>query len=171
MKKINLIAILITATLILMLGSCKKSETTTDLTKNVTGSYQGTLETTGNKTTDPATSYIAKVNDYSVSIHCIGSNFDTTFMMDLYENGDSLMLCFTDEDFDHEYHHQMTSGHHMMGNENWQSWSNHMAVDHSAGDAHYGAFSMKNHTFVYRFKTPGSSTQITKVFTGTKINQ
>ena len=171
MKKINLITILIAATLIFMLESCKKSEATTDLTKNVTGTYLGTLETTGQKTTDPATANIQKLNDYSVSIHCIGNTFDTTFMMDLYENGDSMMLCFTDQDFEYEYHHQMTGGHHMMGSDNWQSWTNHMMENHTLNDEHYGSFSMTNHSFVYRFKTPGNNSQITKVFTGTKKNQ
>ncbi|MFA5420238.1 MAG: hypothetical protein WC341_17425 [Bacteroidales bacterium] len=170
MKKINLLAIGFSMAFLLMLGSCKKSDSTIDLTKGLTGTYEGTLEINGLKTTDPASTIIAKVNDYSINIHCFNSDFDTTFMMDLYANGDSTMVCFTDTDFLTEYHHQMTGGHHMMGDSNWQSWSNHMNTDHSTGDKHYGGFSMTDHTFIYRFKTPGSETQISKVFTGTRVN-
>lgn len=170
MKKINLFVIMSFSVLIVILGSCKKSESSVDLTQGLTGTYEGNLEINGTKTTDPANAIIERVNDYSISIHCTSTNFDTTFMMDLYANGDSTMLCFTDADFQNEYNHQMMSGHHMMNNSNWQSWSNHMSLDHSVGDVHYGAFIMSNHSFTYRFKTQGSNAHISKVFTGTKIN-
>jgi hypothetical protein len=170
MKKINLFAIMLFAATILLLGSCKKNDSSVDLTQGLTGTYEGTLEVNGLKTTNPATSYIEKVNDYSVTIHCTSAGFDTTFMMDLYANGDSTMLCFNDADFQNEYGHQMMSGHNMMGNSNWQQWSNHMKVDHSAGDMHYGSFTMSNHSFTYRFKTPGSEAQVSKIFNGIKTN-
>lgn len=170
MKKINLFVIMSFSVFIVLLGSCKKSDSSIDLTQDMTGIYEGTLEINGLKTTDPATTYIEKVNDYSITIHCYNADFDTTFMMDLYVNGDSTMLCFTDADFESEYHHQMSSDHHMMENDNWTSWSNHMSVEHSSGDKHYGSFSKSNHSFIYRFKTPGSKAQVSKVFTGTKVN-
>ncbi len=169
MKKIALVAVM-AISVGLFITSCNKSEKSADLTAGLTGTYIGTLETNNLKTNNPATAYISKVNDYSITIHCFGDDIDTTFVMDLYENGDSTMLCFTDDDFQTEYNHQMTSGHHMMGENNWQSWTNHMNLDHNPTDEHYGAFSMTNHTFSYRFKTPGSTSTVDKVFTGTKEN-
>ncbi|NQU35792.1 MAG: hypothetical protein HQ521_21395 [Bacteroidetes bacterium] len=169
MKKINLLILMFIVSSVMMISSCKKNDSSIDLTKGLTGTYEGTLEFTDLKTSSPAISDIAKLNDYSISIHCYGENFDTAFIMDLYQNGDSTMLCFTDNDFEHEYDHQMTSGHHMMDNSNWQLWSDHMNTDHSDGDQHYGEFSKSGHTFSYRFKIPGTTTPISKVFTGTLV--
>lgn len=169
MKKLNLFAIIPIVALLFLVGSCKKSDSSIDLTQGLTGTYKGNLEINDEKTTNPATAYIEKINDYSITIHCISTDFDTTFMMDLYANGDSTMLCFTDADFQLEYNHHMSSGHHMMNDNNWQSWSNHMSKEHSAGDVHYGSFSMSDHTFTYRFKNPGSDVPVSKVFSGTKI--
>jgi hypothetical protein len=36
---------------------------------------------------------------------------DTTFMLNYYENHDSVMVCMTDSDFEHEYGHMMGAGH------------------------------------------------------------
>jgi hypothetical protein len=170
MKKINLFVIMSFAVMILLLVGCKKSDTSVDLTQGLTGTYEGTLEVNGEKTTYPAIANIEKVNDYSVSIYCSSEGFDTTFVMDLYPNGDSTMLCFTDNDFETEYNHQMSGDHHMMDGSNWTSWSNHMNDEHSSDDEHYGAFSTNNHSFTYRFKTPGSEAQVSKVFNGAKTN-
>ena len=167
MKNFKKIAIIALVAITVGLVSCKKEQTYPDLTKSVTGTYDGTLTTNNLKTTSPATADITKVNDYTVEIHCYGDDIDTTFMLELYEDGDMMQVCFTDDDFRREYGHDKSEDHHMMGdNGDWMNWQQHMSADHDEDDEHYGFFNMKEHTFKYTFKIGTKKAAYTQEFSG-----
>lgn len=164
-KKLSIIAL---AVITVGLVSCNKdNQVNPDLTKSVIGTYEGTLTTNNLKTTSPATSDITKYNDYTVQVHCYGDDIDTTFMLELYEDGDMMRVCFTDNDFNNEYGHNKSEDHHMMGdNGGWMNWKQHISNDHDQNDKHYGFFNMKDHQFDYTFKIEKSSSIYTQEFVG-----
>ncbi len=165
----NLKALTVVAAVLLVIGlvSCNKDKTNQDLTKSVVGTYEGTLTTNNLKTTSPAIADISKVNDYTIEIHCYGDDIDTTFMLELYEDGDMMRVCFTDNDFYNEYGHHESENHHMMGNDNgWTTWQQHMSNEHNQNDKHYGYFDMNDHKFNYIFKIDSSSSVYTQEFSG-----
>jgi hypothetical protein len=165
--KISMIAVILVA---VTLASCNKENDTPNLTTAVVGTYKGELITNKLKTGSPATADITSVNDYTIEIHCYGTDIDTTFMLELYEDGDMMRVCFTDEDFYGEYGHEKQEDHHMMGGDgNWTNWNQHMSNDHGEGDEHYGYFNMTKHEFDYTFniKSPQGTTY-TQEFSGAK---
>ncbi|MBC8320058.1 MAG: hypothetical protein H8E34_04980 [Bacteroidetes bacterium] len=142
------------ALLMVSISSCKKdnNQDETDLTKDVIGTYEGTLTTNNSKTTSPAISEISSINKYTIQVHCYGDYIDTTFMLELYQDGNMMNVCFTDNDFYNEYGHNQSENHHMMGdNGNWTNWQNHMNNDHDQNDNHYGYFDINEHIFDYTF--------------------
>jgi len=140
--------------------SCKKdNEETRDLTVNVVGTYKGTLAEDNQPGSIEATADVTKADFNIVHISCYGPGFDTTFLMELYENGDSMMVCNTGADFKMQYgHDQMEEHHSMMGDSNWQDWGHHMGEEHDGGDEHFGGFDMDNRSFGYRFVISSDST-------------
>ncbi len=153
MKSLKVFSIIAMAITVITIVSCNnKNQANPNLTKAVIGTYEGTLTTNNLKGTSPATADISAVNDYTVQIHCYGDDLDTTFMLELYEDGNTMRVCFTDEDFYSQYGHGKTEQHHMMGNSgSWTNWSQHMGNDHGQGDVHYGYFNMSDHQFNYTF--------------------
>ena len=152
MKTIKYLSLAVVLPVILLVTSCnKKDNENIDLTANVIGTYEGTLSDEGLKDAIDATADITKLDDNLVEIHCISSVLDTTFVMELFENGDSLMLCNVGDDFRNQYGHERMEDHHMMGDPNWQNWSHHMNEEHGQNDEHYGGFNMVDHSFEYRF--------------------
>lgn len=142
-----------------------------DIIAQVVGTYKGTLAT-GSVEHDGTTD-VSAVNDSVIQIHCYDQDdFDTTFVMEMYENGDSVMLCNTGEDFYSQYGHYMMGRHHMsddmMGNMGSMDndWQQHLSSQHQPGDKHYGDFDMDNGTFNYSFEM-GNGMQ-TKIFSGRK---
>ncbi|HDO06731.1 MAG TPA: hypothetical protein ENG85_03515 [Bacteroidetes bacterium] len=142
----------------LLLASCSKSIPAKYYSaRDVAGTYKGSL-VTGNLKHD-GTADVSAVNDSIINIHCYDSvGFDTTFVMELYQNGDSVMLCSTGQDFYNQYGHYMTGQHHMyeMGNmmggsSGMTDWQQHISSQHQAGDMHYGDFDMEHGTFNYWF--------------------
>ncbi|NIA03472.1 MAG: hypothetical protein GWP12_02920 [Nitrospirae bacterium] len=168
MKRIKSLPVIILALLAVVVVSCKKEAANEDLTKQVTGTYEGTLTTNGVKSTSQATADITKYNDYTIQVHCYGDDIDTTFMLELYEDGNMMRVCFTDDDFYNEYGHHKSNDHHMMGdNGNWTNWSQHMSNEHGQNDQHYGYFNMNDHQFDYTFVISNNSGSYTQQFVGT----
>ncbi len=168
MKKLKSIMIAGIIGITAIATSCsKKTEVLKkDVIAQVVGTYKGTLAT-GSAEYD-GTADVSAVNDSVVQIHCYDQNdFDTTFVMEIYEEGDSVMLCNTGEDFYNQYGHHMSGRHHMtedmMGNMD-SDWQQHLSNQHQSGDKHYGNFDMNNGTFNYLFEM-GNGTQ-TKKFSG-----
>ncbi len=171
--------------------SCKKNDTTPastqGLSKQVSGTYSGELKNSQTNQTKPATLTVSSLNDSLISLHCISSNFDRTINMMVYSDNDSIMMCFTGQDFYNEYGHNLNN-HNFCGSkpEGWHSdwendhdhwwggqnnmsnaWNNHMNTQHNPGDQHYGWCYPANHSCKYIFKAPNSGTTYFETFTGT----
>jgi len=157
--------------------ACQKGNKTVN--QSVEGTYIGSFTTTstlksamiatGNRMD---TAIVKLISNGQINVHCFGDDMDSTFILNTYENGDSLMVCLDGQDFDNEYGHMMGQGSMMgsggmMGN-NSTEWGKHMNGEHKVGDNHFGGFDMQNGTFSYSFKTmEGTSTNFRK-FQGTK---
>ncbi|HYQ56652.1 MAG TPA: hypothetical protein VEP89_04825 [Draconibacterium sp.] len=169
--------------------SCKKTDTnpdTTSLSKLVTGTYSGELKNSQTNISVPATLNVSALNDSMISMHCFANNFDTTLNMMLYENNDSIMMCFTGQDFYNEYGHNLDNhnfcnsnpegwhsgweGEHnnWWGNQNnmWNAWNNHMNTQHNQGDQHYGGFNPNAHNCNYSFKVITGNLTYSESFSG-----
>jgi hypothetical protein len=150
----NAITILSVAVLLFSCDS-KEDIATTD----VSGTYVGTLTaitTTGRGNTEaeiPATTTVQNVGN-QIEIHCVGENFDETLLLDLYENGEQMEVCFTGEAFEEMYGHMLGGGNMMGGNMqgNNNQWMQHLNNDHEVGDEHFGGFNMHDNTFNFTFK-------------------
>ena len=172
MKTFKFILFAAVASVILVVTACKKTENTpvaTDFLNEITGSYSGsyTLDD-GLKTTNPANAEVNYVGGTEVEVHCYGEMLDTTFVMDIYANNDSIMLCATGDDFEHMYGHPQ-GDHHMdhMG-DGQTEWMHHMQDEHGDGDRHYGGFNMNNHTLGYTFNVDLDNEATTIVFEGAR---
>jgi len=143
-------------TSILVIGflftACDNKE---DVTSNdIVGEYVGTLtsdvadKSIISKSENPATVIVTMVGD-KIEAHCFGGNFDTTIILDIYNNGDEINVCFTGEEFEKIYGH-MQGQNHMNGN--GSQWMQHLNNEHQEGDEHFGGFNMIKHSFDYTFK-------------------
>jgi len=142
-------------------GACQKDNQSVN--KNVEGTYVGSFTTTSTlksaqldaNINSSATAVVSKLNDQQIKIHCFGDELDSTFILNMYDNEDSLMVCLSGQDFKNEYGHMMGDGMmgsgNMMGN-NSTGWGKHMNGEHKVGDHHFGGFDMQNGTFGYSFK-------------------
>jgi len=169
--------------------SCKKTETnpdTTGLSNLVNGTYTGELKNSQTNLSVPATLNVAALNDSMISMHCIAGSFDTTLHLMLYENQDSIMMCFTGQDFYNEYGHNLDNHNfcnskpegwhsgwegehdHWWGGQNnmWNAWNNHMNTQHNQGDRHYGGVNPNNNTCNYSFKVKSGSSTYSETFIG-----
>lgn len=126
-----------------------------NLSAKAAGIYEGTL-TRGNETFD-AYSEVFRIDDQTVEVNCYSNLMDTTFILDLYQDGDHLQTCLTGDEFYNEYGHHMSGDHHMMGGSERMSWSHHLDEEHSTGDEHFGGFDMEEGMFNYMFETNDNS--------------
>ena len=148
---------IVTALMIFTLISCEKTE---DLVSNeVSGTYIGTLTSNVSSKSSVAKSNIAataviKMVGKQIEVHCFGDNFDTTIMLDIYHNGDSINVCLTGNDFENMYGHMLGQGNMMNGNMHTtgSEWMQHLNNEHHEGDEHFGGFDMMHHSFNYTFK-------------------
>lgn len=183
-KKIGLAAV----AALFALSACNKTD---DLSVNtIEGTYVGTLSGTGSlKSAETwmtsATADVVKTSEGEIQVHCFGGEIDTTFMLNYFENHDSVMVCMQGADFDEMYGHMSSGG--MMGgtnggmmggtnggmigstqgdhhSQNGTEWQNHMSSMHQAGDEHFGGFDMMGKSFGYTFKMPNGD----MTFQGTK---
>tara|TARA_R110002050_G_scaffold33007_2_gene84462 strand:+ start:51138 stop:51647 length:510 start_codon:yes stop_codon:yes gene_type:complete len=153
---------------LIFLGSCSKKSEQVDLTKDVVGTYQGKLSNSVTTVQDSSTAVISYHNDYTVEVHCFGGDLDTTFLLELYPEGNEMMVCATGDAYYKEYGHQKSSHNHMMSNGGMMTWKNHMSDDHNATDTHYGNFDTQTHFFDYTIKMDDSTGVYTKQFKGFK---
>ncbi|HYQ58208.1 MAG TPA: hypothetical protein VEP89_12785 [Draconibacterium sp.] len=172
MKSIKKIAFAAVAALF-VLSACNKED---DLSINtIEGSYVGTLSGTGSlKSAETwmtsATADVVKTSEGEIQVHCFGDEIDTTFMLNYFENHDSLMVCLEGEAFEEMYGHMNSGGMMggsnggMMGGMNGTDWQNHMSSMHQEGDEHFGGFDMMGKSFGYTFKMPNGD----MTFQGTK---
>jgi len=136
-------------------SSCEKSELTPTelLVSRVVGSYSGTLKNSNLKQSREATMTVSIQNDSLIMMHCVANNFDTTLTMQLYQNYDSVMVCYTGQDFFNEYGHNTnnydfcTSQQSGWMNDNWMndsnSWGNNnndWGSNNWAGDDQWNAW-------------------------------
>ena len=178
MKTNNYLKILLFAIVgTFVFGACQKDNQTGN--QSVEGTYVGnfTSSTTlkngliadGNRMD---TAIVKQLNNGQVNVHCFGDDLDTTFILNTYHSGDSLMVCLDGQDFDNEYGHMMGQGSmmgggNMMGN-NSTEWGQHMNGEHKVGDKHFGGFNMLNGTFSYSFKMMEGTSTNYKKFQGTR---
>jgi len=157
-------------------SACQKDEKAVN--KSVAGTYIGSFTTSStlkSATTTTGnmmdTAIVKLINNGQINVHCFGNDLDSTFILNTFHNGDSLMVCLNGQDFDNEYGHMMGSGSMMgggmMGN-NSTEWGQHMNGEHQVGDNHFGGFDMQNGTFSYSFKMMAGSSTNYKKFQGTK---
>lgn len=162
--------ILLAITMAVTIASCSNMNddpVRPNLASQVAGTYNGMLTSGLSETETPATAEITTVNDYTIQVHCYSADVDTTFSLELYQDEDMMRVCFTDNDFTSQYGHEMSANHHMMGGMgNWTSWQQHMNVEHSPDDEHYGYFDMSSGIFNYMFDLPGASDGDSQYFTG-----
>lgn len=129
----------------------------------ISGAYVGTITDIDNaqskgylKTEDDAIADITKIGFNLLKVHLYHAELDTIFMVNYYENKDSVNVCFTGNDFESMYGHTLGQGHangDMMGDiqNNETEWMHHLNDEHQEGDDHYGGIDKLNHTFSYEF--------------------
>jgi hypothetical protein len=160
---------MIAAIAIIDFAACEKETPIIEETDNtsIEGTYVGnfvnnkTLKSTEGDTID-ATAVITMMDSTLIEFHCYGSNFDSTLMLNLFDDDDTLYVCLTDEDFEHEYGHMMGQGNGMgngmgmggghMNTDTTNQWGHHLYDDHAYGDEHFGGFNRMEHTFDYSFR-------------------
>jgi hypothetical protein len=168
MKRFKMLMIGMVGLIFMGLISCEKE--TKILDKSIDGTYVGefinsnTLKSVlDNPMGDSATAIITMMDSTQIKFHCYGSNFDSTLILNMFDDDDSMYVCLTGNDFNHEYGHMMGYGNGMMGNgmgmgnghmmtDTTTKWGKHLYNDHKPGDMHFGGFNMMDHTFDYAFK-------------------
>ena len=139
-----------------------------NLSNQIVGTYEGTLTSSISQTAASATAEITSVSSYTIQIHCISADLDTTMVLDLYPDGSMMRVCLTGNDFEKEYGHSMSADHPMMGNmmeDNW-TWQQHMSQEHNPNDKHYGHFDMNARTFDYTFEFKDMPVSYSRHFSG-----
>ncbi len=154
--------IIITGSIIILavfIFACSKNEIQdTDRIQEITGTYVGYYSNASLSVTHDSTAQadIAKAGDGEISVHCYGEALDTTFMLNYYEQNDSVMVCLTGQEFENMYGHTLGNGHTMggmMGDRpnNETEWMHHLNDEHKEGDKHYGLFDMNHNSFDFIF--------------------
>lgn len=178
MKKIKLIT-LGAALIMLVLAACDNSDLPSD--KLIEGTYSGTITDID----DLGKSYLDTENDATAEVTILGNRIvqihlyddmelDTIFMLNYYEDMDSVNVCFTGEDFENMYGHMLGEGHFgdmgMMGDRqnNESEWTHHLNDEHDEGDEHFGGFNMQNQTFDYQFSIMEDGVTHNMLFQGNK---
>lgn len=172
-KLIKIFAFSFIATLAIY--GCNKSDDSTD--NSIEGTYAGTLTTksaTGTITgSSSATAEISKTGETLIQVHCFGTGIDTTFVLNYYDDNDSVFVCLTGIDFQNTYGHMMGQGHMMGGmmgdiKPGQTQWQHHMADEHKPGDVHFGGFNMMDHSFGYTFHKYVGGNHMIMEFEGVK---
>jgi hypothetical protein len=171
MKTRKLIVMLILLIIAVLMNSCNKDKTENSgrtYIDDISGNYSGEFTMNENQNYGPGMAVVTKSTDDNIQIHCYGDFIDTSMIMNVYENGDSIMLCNTGKDFYNAYGY-MGNGYHMMDMGMGESeWMHHLQDDHQAGDEHYGSFDMEHHTFHYAFRMMNGDAEYMLNFDGTK---
>jgi len=180
MKKSTVLAGMILLVGILGFTSCEKTDD--DLSINdIEGEYIGSFSVSntlksawlGGANQDDGTADIDKLGVNQIQVHCYGGAIDTTFMLDYYEQNDSVMVCLTGDEFEDMYGHMLGDGHMMGGmmgdmGSGQTEWMHHMDDEHNEGDEHFGGFNMQDGTFTYSFQMMDGTTPYYLKFHGVK---
>jgi len=176
MKKIKLI--ITTALSVVVLAACEKSDNVS--VPEIEGTYVGTLtgfenakSETGVNTNEAAIAEIRKTGNELIEVHLYSDRMDTTFVLNHYENNNSVLVCLNGDDFDNMYGHMLGQGHAnggMMGDmQNGETeWTHHLNDDHQDGDEHFGGFEMQTHTFDYQLNMMDGTNSYNLKFQGKK---
>ena len=150
-KSINITAIVISAFLIFSCNDHSVNNNEVELAEDVTGQYNGIINDQLNEQNYTATVNVSEISNTSVQMQLTSEIMDTTIDFNLYQNGDSLMMCFEGEAFEEHYGHQRMGQHgHMMNSQQW-NWQHHLDEDHHSGEEHFGHFSMHEDSLHYEF--------------------
>jgi hypothetical protein len=158
-----------------------------NLSASVRGTYTGHLTNSASNQSRPATLTVITQNDSLVSMHCLANDFDSTVMVRLYQNMDSIMVCSTENDFYSQYGRElnmdyMDFSHNMpqgwmgnnmnsncwAGNDQWNAWTNHMNTQHASNDEHFGGFDMESNISYYTFRIKNGNNTYDEFFQGIK---
>ena len=160
-----------------------------NLAKSVSGVYSGTMTNSQTGLSRDATLTVNYENDSLVSMHWKADDFDTTMMMRLYQNYDSVMVCSTGDDFyrqyghnyqkDKDYSHSMDKdswmgmGHNggcncWAGNDQWNAWTNHINTQHDQDDDHLGRFDTRNRSCQFDIEVDDGNHTWMESFSGVK---
>lgn len=153
--------------------SCQENEVlpgTIDPVGSVAGTYKGTITDNSTGQVYEAAADVKKSGDSIVEIHCYSDALDSTFVMEVFENGDNMMLCNVGDDFENQYGHPGMKEHHNMmgGDSEGRNWMHHMEEEHDQDDEHFGEFDMGDHTFSYDFVMEDNHANATLQFKGIK---
>ena len=157
----------------LIVTSCNKEDdfsSAMDYIKDITGDYEGSyLIIDGTRGNELAKAEVRHLSGIEIEIHCYGDLLDTTFVLDIYANHDSMMLCPTGDNFETTYGHRK-GDYHMKhhGNDN-SEWMHHLDDDHEINDLHFGGFNLSNHSLGYSFKIEQNNTTEIIRFEGIRI--
>jgi hypothetical protein len=174
--KMKLISTIALVTVIMV--ACNKTDEPID--NSIEGTYLGILTTDGLKSatgmfpgSSNARAEVTITADGEIEVHCYNDELDTTFMLNYFENHDSVMVCLNGDDFEHMYGHMYGQGHMgggMMGDisDGETEWQHHMDDEHQQGDEHFGGFDTMNHMFGYRFQIMDGDSAYWLNFQGTK---
>ncbi len=172
MKRMKYLLIFSITVLMLMSSACKKDKnpSAADFINDITGTYEGNFVKNGIIDQDSAFAEVIQYAGSQVQIHCFNGSYDTTFIMDIYYNHDSIMLCSTGTTFEGMYGHMKDNNHmgDMMGGQN--EWNHHMSDNHVSSDRHYGGFNMSLHSFGYTFQTGIGSVNDIVIYNGLRKN-
>ena len=122
--------IILIVPIILLLAACSKNDLKPDMNA-VVGTYNGSINYSLKDTSITATADITEASEYSVNVHCYATDFDTTFEMDLYQEGNTVYC----------------------NNGGYNDKSGHMdnMHQHCNTETHHGSFDMENSSFNYSF--------------------
>lgn len=126
MKNLRILFLFALTIGVFVFSSCEKEDTlnnTADsLASEVVGTYSGTLKNSFTNQSTDATITVTMQNDSLVMMHCVAESFDSTVTIQLYQNNDSVMGCYTGQDFYNEYGHN-TNNYDFCNNQQ-SGWSN-----------------------------------------------
>jgi hypothetical protein len=164
----NLRIILGILVVLIIKGCSEDSPTPNDAINEVTGTYIGTLRSS-TLSEESAQGEISLSDDDQIIFHCYSNSFDSTMVLKVFEDHDTINICTTGEAFESEYGHVMGHGHLMHGNNiTGTSWEHHLADEHVDSDKHHGFYKKKDHMFYYTFHMSENNIQYKLEFQGTK---
>ncbi len=168
------------AIVVVVLGFTACNKTDDPIDNSIEGTYVGTLTAAELKSApgvmagnSNATADVTKTGDGQIEVHCYNDELDTTFMLNYFDNHDSVLVCLTGGDFEHMYGHMYGQGYMgggMMGDitDGETEWQHHMDDEHQDGDEHFGGFDMDDHTFSYTFRMMNGENTYELHFQGSK---
>lgn len=159
MKKHKIFKYMIIIAIGISLSACLNDDEISNT--HVTGVYEGTLTTNvSNKSntssnSEFATAVVSEIDD-KIEVYCYNEYFETTITLNIYENGETMMTCFSGIEFENVYGHSLNEanmGGNMQNSNN--QWVQHLSLEHKESDKHYGSFNMIDNSFEYTFLIEG----------------